>query len=149
MTKPDIPLPLRSALPATLPLFLGTVAYFLIGEQEKTTLPSQQVVQWVTVFLTLIVWLGYYCFRLGRAYDLKEVRQKRIQHWRDVFEEEWKRDDFVDSLLYSDMRPHLRQSTIDSIDGRMRVVIRSRAGSPDKTLLMDEISRIEKSWGLI
>lgn len=80
---------------------------------------------------------------------MKEVRQKRIQHWRDVFEEEWKRDDFVDSLLYSDMRPHLRQSTIDSIDGRMRVVIRSRAGSPDKTLLMDEISRIEKSWGLI
>ena len=148
MNKPKIPPTLYSGLSAILPLAIGTAAWVQVAKQEVLTLPTQQVILWVTLFLSIIVALAVHCVQLTKAFDLKIVRREMIQKWRREVDVAWE-NNFINSSLYSEIRFHLDKRTLDTVECRQRTIIRDRKGDISKTALLDNISRIEKKWGLI
>lgn len=149
MKAPTLPALLSSSLAGILSLIVTWGLWRAVDGSRSITVSRGQLEAWVLPIVFSLVSLAYYCWRLHSAFGLKERRSAKVQYWREQLEGAWSRDDFVDSLLYSDMRSHLKQSTRDTVEGRMRTVIRDRKGNVEKTLLIDNISAIEKHWGLI
>ncbi|QFZ91299.2 hypothetical protein [Synechococcus elongatus] len=92
------------------------------------------------------------------SWDIEQRREKRkyryslVQQWREVIKKDFKEFDeqkFTDSVIYASLRPHLRQETIDSIEGKCTTVILGRGGNVIKSLVLDDISLIEEEWRLI
>jgi hypothetical protein len=87
--------------------------------------------------------------------DMLQQRRQRIAAWRKAVEAE--RYDFVDcrstflsSVVYSSLRPHLLPEAIEVIEAPRRVYVGgARGNNVRQYTLLDEITRIEREWGLV
>lgn len=56
---------------------------------------------------------------------------------------------FKDSTVYSEMRSYLSRDTLISIEGNEIVIRDGRGGNIVKSLVLDDIAKLEKKWNLI
>lgn len=90
-----------------------------------------------------------------RAASLAESRRQRIAEWRHAVSVE--RYDFIDyrsrflsSAAYASLRPHLRPEVIAKIEAPRTIYVGgARGDNVRQYTLLDEISRIERDWGLV
>jgi hypothetical protein len=86
--------------------------------------------------------------RRGRMNYRKEL----IKQWRNDFEEfEYDSHRLGDSGTYSALRPHLRAEVRDAIEKPRTAYVpnEGRHGSVKQQMLLDEVARLEKKWGLV
>jgi hypothetical protein len=86
--------------------------------------------------------------RRGRT----EHRRTLIKQWRKDFQTfDYDKHKLGDSAVYSSLRPHLRASVRDAIEKPRTASVPSegRGGSVKKQMLLDEVTRLEKKWGLV
>ncbi len=53
---------------------------------------------------------------------------------------------FSNTVEYSKIMPHLSQSVRESVQGRNITIIIGRGGEVIKTLVLDDLTRLEKDW---
>jgi hypothetical protein len=102
--------------------------------------------------------------KAGRLVPIEKKRENinercaRIRRWRDAIDnvEGWHLDSsFQDTAVYSEMKPHLSKQVREKIEvPRNTLTLKPRPGiaingESNKQLLLDEIVRIEREWGLI
>jgi hypothetical protein len=79
-------------------------------------------------------------------------RQELIRKWRKEIEDLalGGKVMFGGTVTYSEIRPHLRKEVRDSLEQprTFRVPNEARGDNADKAILLDEVARIEKEWGL-
>jgi hypothetical protein len=93
-------------------------------------------------------------WRIENKRNQQKYRIEMIKQWRDGIENI---KDFKmglpcgDMLWYSSLRLHMNEKVIKQIEAPRTYIVPSegRMGSPVKQRLADEVSRIEKEWGLI
>jgi hypothetical protein len=56
---------------------------------------------------------------------------------------------FGNTAEYSKILPHLSQPVIESIEGKNTTIIIGRGGEVIKTLVLDDLARLEKKWKII
>jgi|SRR5215211_853963 len=86
--------------------------------------------------------------RRGRT----DHRRALIKQWRSDFQQfDYDAHRLGDSAAYSALRPHLRPEVREAIEKPRTAYVSNegRAGSVKKHLLLDEIARLEKKWGLV
>jgi hypothetical protein len=79
-------------------------------------------------------------------------RKDLIKQWRKDFEEfEYDKHKLGDSASYSALRPHLRASVRDTIEKPRTAYVpnEGRHGSVKQQMILDEVARLEKKWGLV
>jgi hypothetical protein len=82
--------------------------------------------------------------------SLMNSRREYIKTWRnDVAEFAWETADFRLTATYSAMKPHLRAEVIDSLQTGRPLDTEDRGIVWHKEMVLDEIARIEKEWGLV
>lgn len=91
----------------------------------------------------------------------QEHRRKRIEGWRaEIRASDFKRtalgaSQFAHTETYSEMRPYLLHDVrvrFESAFGTVQTIIaapRHQGSAGDKRVLLDEVSRIEKEWGIV
>ena len=52
-------------------------------------------------------------------------------------------------MMYSEMRPHLSEMTLNAIEKRSIDIRPGRGGNTVKSLVLDDSARLEKEWDLI
>lgn len=86
---------------------------------------------------------------------LNTTRRAQINAWRAAIEAEQYdyidyRSRFLSSTTYSTLRPHLPEDIRRKVEApRTYYVGAARGGNVRKLLLLDEIARIERQWGLL
>lgn len=86
---------------------------------------------------------------------LIESRRRRVEEWRAVVSAETYdfidcRSTFLSSSAYASLRPYLRPEVVSKIEApRMIYVGGARGDNVRQYTLLDEISRIEREWGLM
>src|SRR5918997_6541220 len=94
--------------------------------------------------------------------NLFRYRRDSIKSWRDAIESyDHDEGNIRTTATYSAIRPHLKQEIrerlenprefhveIDDRSGVDGVTVRGKTPSSVKTILLDEVARIEKEWGL-
>lgn len=81
-----------------------------------------------------------------------DYRKALIKQWRNDFEVfDYDSHRLGDSATYSSLRPHLRTAVRDAIEKPRTAYVpnEGRDGSVKKQMLLDEIARLEKKWGLV
>jgi hypothetical protein len=81
-----------------------------------------------------------------------DYRTALIKQWRNDFEVfDYDSHRLGDSAIYSSVRPHLRTAVRDAIEKPRTAYVpnEGRGGSVKKQMLLDEIARLEKKWGLV
>jgi hypothetical protein len=81
-----------------------------------------------------------------------DYRKALIKQWRNDFEVfDYDSHRLGDSATYSSLRPHLRTAVRDAIEKPRTAYVpnEGRGGSVKKQMLLDEIARLEKKWGLV
>lgn len=83
-------------------------------------------------------------------------RRKRIQQWRAAIQNfDFSAHKFVYTDTYADIRPHLQPNVKGMFESKLGAIYKfhllaerpSRAD--DRSILLDEVARIEKEWGLV
>jgi hypothetical protein len=86
--------------------------------------------------------------RRGRTNHRREL----IKTWRSDFQK-FDYDDhrLGDSAAYTSLRPHLRPEVRDAIEKPRTAYVpnEGRHGSVKQQMLLDEVARLEKEWGLV
>ena len=79
----------------------------------------------------------------------KDYRRTQILRWRDAIHSNFEQLEFCDTVVFSEVRPHLSRVTLDAIEGSKLTVRIGRGGNLIKSLVLDDIANLEKQWGLI
>jgi hypothetical protein len=83
----------------------------------------------------------------------RQYKENMIRSWRQFLSRPDNsssgEESFLGSVEYSEMRPFLSQETIDSLENSKITVRMGRGGPLLKSLILDDISRLERKWGLI
>ena len=79
----------------------------------------------------------------------KDYRRAQILRWREAIHAGFEQLDFCDTVVFSEVRPHLSKMTLESIQGDKITVRIGRGGNLIKSLVLDDIANLEKKWGLI
>jgi hypothetical protein len=86
----------------------------------------------------------------------QEQRRKRIEKWRaQILDFDFNESKFAYSDTYSDMRPHLQANVRAMLESQLgelhkfAVAVRTPSRAGDRRILLDEVARIEKEWGVI
>jgi hypothetical protein len=83
---------------------------------------------------------------------LFNYRQEHIKKWRSALESfDFDRHSLGDSGAYLSLQPHLRAEVRDAIEKPRTAGVPSEAlgGNVKKRMLLDEVARLEKEWGLV
>jgi hypothetical protein len=78
-----------------------------------------------------------------------KYRRNLVEKWRNYIENNFDKGKINDSVLYSELRPHLSKASRDAVEGSTLTIRSGRGGNVVKSLLLDDIKRIEKEWDLI
>lgn len=82
-----------------------------------------------------------------------EERKKFIQNIREaVASEEFNRIDFMETVFYSQIRPYLSKNVLIDFEGEtgeIKVSKKDRLRITSYLLMLDDIQRIEREWGLL
>ena len=78
-----------------------------------------------------------------------EYKQRLIKRWREYIDSYFVQTEFNDTVMYSEMRPHLSERTLNAIEKREIRSRPGRGGNIVKSLVLDDIARLEKEWDLI
>lgn len=89
--------------------------------------------------------------------EKRRIKQKRrielLEEWRRIISKpNFDRKDLLESPYYASLRNLLKEEVRKEIErpsNSFRVKLNSPTGNYDKDLLLEEIARIEKEWGLI
>lgn len=95
--------------------------------------------------------------------NLFEYRRELIKTWRDELENfDYEEGNIRTTATYSAIRPHLKQEIgerlesprevhveVESRDGVSDITISGKSPSSVKNMLLDEVARIERDWGLV
>jgi hypothetical protein len=98
----------------------------------------------------------------ARIATQEERRRELIKDWRDFFDNfNYPEENILETGTYSHIRPYLDQEIVERLEkprelhveidtrGGRDVAIRGQTPSSVKTLLLDEVTRLEREWGLI
>lgn len=80
---------------------------------------------------------------------LMEERRSRIRSWREFIHGDFEQLSCHETVAYSEMRPHLSPETSGSIEGGAIILRQGRGGNVIKSLVLDDLARLEKEWKLI
>ncbi len=81
-------------------------------------------------------------FRLNRHLEY-------IKDWRRfIASNEFNQATFRDTKTYVTIRPHLSKDLVDAIEDQS-IHVSLTGGDPIKNQLLNEVTRIEKKWGLV
>jgi len=90
--------------------------------------------------------------REQKRQNLQEIRRKRIEDWRFVIRNfNFDAEMFTSTDTYSEIRPHLQSDVKRRLEHPEMII----AGNPTRgenvrrRILLDEVARMEKEWGLI
>src|SRR5581483_9896050 len=90
-------------------------------------------------------------WRIERKREKLAYKKEMIRRWRQFLDQ--KRDfdesELLDSAVYSEMRPHLSSRTVQSIECDKIDVRIGRGGYVIRSLILDDLSRLEEEWDLI
>ena len=101
----------------------------------------------MTLILGLSVWVVSLIYSEVKA--KKDYKRAQILRWRDAIHSNFEQLDFCDTVVFSEVRPHLSRAALDSIEGNKLTVRIGRGGNLIKSLVLDDIANLEKKWGLI
>ena len=81
----------------------------------------------------------------------REARAAKIAEWRSYVEMfDFDNEEFGGTSIYADMRPSLREDIVSIVESdTIFVGADYRGGNHIKYKIADEISRIERKWGLV
>lgn len=86
---------------------------------------------------------------LAQQKDRTSYRRVKIKEWRSEVQR-WEWSELAGSAAYSEMRQHIRPEVVRDVENdRLMIVPGGRGGDPRTHILLDEIARIERQWGLI
>ena len=100
----------------------------------------------------LLPWAKY---RVRVCSELRTARREKIADWRKaVSEVDFQNSEFVKAFTtsseYSALRLYMQTSSIEKVEkDRVIYVGGGRGDDVRKHVLLDEISRLEKEWGLL
>jgi hypothetical protein len=80
---------------------------------------------------------------------LLEERRSKLRAWRGFIHAEFEQLSFCDTTVYSEMRPFLSKQTRSAIEGGAIAIRLGRGGNVIKSLILDDLSSLEKAWRLI
>jgi hypothetical protein len=94
---------------------------------------------------------------------LDERRRRRIDAWREFFDNfDYANENVRETATYLQIRPELKREIVERLEdprhiqveldnrsGVDRTVVVGQSPSSVKTLLLDEVTRLEREWGLI
>lgn len=107
------------------------VSPIIIGQpkkQDQVTVPKQPLPQ--------------------KESHIRQRRMELITEWRNGIENT-EEVDFGDKAWYSSLRQYMKKEVIEMLERpRTFIVPGGRGKSPRKEILLDEVARIEKEWGL-
>ena len=78
-----------------------------------------------------------------------EYKQRLIKRWREYINSDFAQIKFNDTVIYSEMRPRLSEITLNAIEKRSIDIRPGRGGNIVKSLVLDDIARLEKELNLI
>jgi hypothetical protein len=100
----------------------------------------------------LVPWVKW---RIEKRQEQHKYRGDTIKGWRAAIEaEEYDvtdaRSHFLNSAHYSSLRAHMVPEAIQTIEALRTVYVAgARGGHVRNQVLLDEVSRLEKEWGLV
>lgn len=75
-------------------------------------------------------------------------RADTIRRWREAVDGDPR--GFLNTSQYASLRPHLKKEVLSRVeDHRTHIAAGGRGGDAKKQMLLDEIARIEREWGLL
>jgi hypothetical protein len=89
------------------------------------------------------------------SWSIEQKREKLaykrslIRRWREFLANDFDQLAFSGTAAYSEMRPHLSPSTREAIEGNKITVRLGRGGNVIHSLVLDDIARVEKEWGIV
>ena len=92
-------------------------------------------------------WINWGIEKRRRKHDNRKELIRRARKF--IASSEWDQLEFGSTVTYSEIRPHLSKSTIDSIEGRTITIREGRGGNIIKSQVLDDLSDKEKEWGII
>lgn len=137
----------------------GAIAgiFGFIGNQIKA-LMTIQVYLWIVIALCSLFYLLGYLRNKTKKYNINiEDCRILVAKWRNMVQDIIKTQDGSDKSLqyllernefYYSLKPHLSRETISQIH-RTRIFYAGLTISTPMKLILDDIERIEKEWGLI
>ncbi|MFC1564458.1 hypothetical protein ACFL6G_05945 [candidate division KSB1 bacterium] len=78
-----------------------------------------------------------------------EYRRNQIKRWRDFIHNEFEQLNFKDTTIYSELRPHLSKKVLENTEGNTITILEGRGCNVIKSMILDDIARLEKEWDLI
>lgn len=76
-------------------------------------------------------------------------KREQIKRWRHWLNEYYATSSLQASAVYSEMRPYLAKHVVAAVEQRQVPVRTGRGGDVTKSLILDDIARIEREWDLI
>lgn len=137
----------------------GTGAFWYYLSQNdvmRTSISAANAVLFACIAIALHIRADSTPSSSANADELRQSRRVQIRTWRETiealapgFRDETKLKKFLSSLEYSTLRPHLSAEATEKVE-RPRTVDEggARGDNVRKYLLLDEIARIERKWGL-
>ena len=115
------------------------------------TISKESVIQSLGVMLSVSIGALVWAFSLFIEEDRvkRDYRRSQILRWREAIHSNFDQLAFNDTVVFSELRPHLSKMTLETIQGDSLHVRVERGGNLVKSLVLDDISDLEKKWGLI
>jgi hypothetical protein len=101
-----------------------------------------------TIASLVAPWINW---RIEQKREKLAYKKEMIRRWRQFLDRDrdFGESELLDSAVYSEMRPHLSSRTVQSIEGGTIDVQVGRGGYVIRSLILDDISRLEEEWDLI
>ena len=81
--------------------------------------------------------------------ETRAFKRNQIIAWRYWLNNYWGSSNFKQSSTYSEMRPYLSAHVRSALEGGPQLVREGRGGNDLQTLILDDLARLERDWGLM
>jgi predicted nucleic acid-binding protein len=117
-------------------------------ELDTTKLISALLGLLVGVAGTLVTpWVNW---GIEKKREKQRSRKELIQRTRELLDSpEWDQLNFSSTVTYSEIRQHLTERTIKSIEDGAIFIQVGRGGNVIKSSVLDDVAKKEKEWGII
>ncbi len=88
-------------------------------------------------------------WRIERKREKLAYKKEMIRRWREFLDRDFDETEFSGTAVYSEIRPHLSSETLQSIESDRITIRLGRGGDVIRSLVLDDITRLEKEWDLI
>jgi hypothetical protein len=91
-------------------------------------------------------WINW---RIEKKREKLAHKRELIRRWREFLSKDFDQLEFSGTAVYSEIRAHLSGATLESIESNKITVRLGRGGNVIRSLVLDDIARLEKEWDLI